>query len=157
MRPMHDDKLLSRQDLLIRRADWKHHGQTVVFTNGCFDILHRGHVEYLQQARALGDVLIVGLNSDQSVRQVKGADRPLTPEQDRVAILCALKDVDFVTVFPEPSVETLVSAVLPDVLVKGGDYHLEAVVGRQIVEAAGGRVATLCHVEGRSTTDLVSH
>ncbi len=156
MRPMHDDKLLSRSDLLARRADCKRHGQTVVFTNGCFDVLHRGHVEYLQQARTLGDILVVGLNGDQSVRQVKGPGRPLVPVEDRAAILCALTDVDYVTIFPEASVESLVAAVLPDVLVKGGDYSLETVVGRQVVEAAGGKVAILCHVPGRSTSALVT-
>jgi D-beta-D-heptose 7-phosphate kinase/D-beta-D-heptose 1-phosphate adenosyltransferase len=153
---MHDDKLLSHATLLARRADCKRQGRTVVFTNGCFDVLHRGHVEYLQQARSLGDILIVGLNSDQSVRQVKGPGRPLVPVEDRAAILCALTDVDFVIIFPEASVEALVEAVLPDVLVKGGDYRLETVVGRQVVEAAGGRVAILCHVPGRSTTALLT-
>ncbi len=152
---MHAPKLLPRPDLLSRRAEWRRRGQTLVFTNGCFDVLHRGHVEYLQQARALGDVLVVGLNSDLSVRQVKGPRRPVVCEQDRAAILCALQDVDFVTIFPEPSVEPLVTALLPDVLVKGGDYRLEDVVGRQPVEASGGRVLTLCHVPGRSTTTLI--
>lgn len=152
---MHAAKLLSRPDLLVRRAEWKRCGQTLVFTNGCFDVLHRGHVEYLQQARGLGHILVVGLNSDASVRQVKGPGRPLVCEADRAAILCALQDVDFVTIFPEASVEPLVAVLLPDVLVKGGDYRLQDVVGGRLVEASGGRVATLCHVPGRSTTALI--
>ncbi|HJP30091.1 MAG TPA: D-glycero-beta-D-manno-heptose 1-phosphate adenylyltransferase [Candidatus Latescibacteria bacterium] len=153
---MHKHKLLSRSRLLTCRAEWKRHDQRLVFTNGCFDVLHRGHVEYLQQARALGDLLLVGLNSDASVARVKGPGRPLVPQEDRAALLCALQDVDFLTIFPETSVEPLVREILPDVLVKGGDYDVADVVGREIVEASGGRVQTLCHVPGRSTTDLGS-
>jgi D-beta-D-heptose 7-phosphate kinase/D-beta-D-heptose 1-phosphate adenosyltransferase len=151
---MHAHKLLSRPDLLALRLEWKQRGLTFVFTNGCFDVLHRGHVEYLQQARALGDILAVGLNSDDSVRALKGPGRPVVCEQDRAAILCGLQDVDYVSIFPEASVERLVASLLPDILVKGGDYSVEEVVGRQVVEAAGGRVATLCHIPGRSTTGL---
>ena len=151
---MHTQKLLSRSDLLSRRSEWQQQGRILVFTNGCFDVLHRGHVEYLQQARSLGDILVVGLNSDASVRSIKGPGRPVVGEDDRAAILCALQDVDFVSVFSEPSVETLVASLLPDVLVKGGDYCLQDIVGRGIVEAAGGRVAALCHIPGRSSTEL---
>jgi len=151
---MHTHKLLTREQLLKLRSEWRQDGECLVFTNGCFDLLHRGHVEYLQQARSLGDVLVVGLNSDESVRLLKGPDRPVVAETDRAAILCALQDVDFVTLFSEPSVEPLVAALLPDVLAKGGDYKPQDVVGRQLVEGAGGRVATLCLVPGQSTTEL---
>ena len=151
---MHADKLLSRDELLARRSAWRRVGRTVVFTNGCFDVLHRGHVEYLQEARALGDLLVVGLNGDDSVRRLKGEGRPLMPQEDRAAVLCALGDVDYVVLFHETSVAGLVAELLPDVLVKGGDYRPEEVVGREVVEASGGRVATLCLVAGRSTRAL---
>ncbi len=151
---MHADKLLARDDLLTHRAAWRTQGRCVVFTNGCFDGLHRGHVEYLQEAKALGDVLVVALNGDDSVRQLKGPQRPLICQQDRIALLCALQDVDYVTVFDDPSVRDLVADVVPDILVKGGDYTVAQIVGGDIVEAAGGRVVALCHMAGRSTSSL---
>ena len=153
---MHDDKLFSRAALLARRQELRQAGSRVVFTNGCFDVLHRGHVEYLQEARRLGDLLVVGVNSDSSVRRLKGPKRPLRPLADRVALLCALQDVDLVTVFDETSVESLVVDLLPDVLVKGGDYAPDQVVGRAAVEAAGGRVEVVCHVTGQSTGGLLA-
>ena len=127
----------------------------VVFTNGCFDTLHRGHVEHLAHARACGDALVVGLNSDASVRRLKGAGRPLVAEADRAAVLAALRSVDAVTVFDEDTPLALIGALLPDVLVKGGDYDLNGIVGRALVEAAGGDVRVLPFVEGYSTTDFV--
>jgi len=127
----------------------------VVFTNGCFELLHRGHVEYLAQARALGDVLVVGLNSDASVRRLKGAGRPLVAEADRAAVVAALRCVDAVTVFDEDTPLELISALLPDVLVKGGDYHLDDIVGREVVEEAGGEVRVLPFVVGYSTTKIL--
>ena len=153
---MHAEKLLSRSDLLDLRARCRREGRVVVFTNGCFDLLHRGHVEYLQEARALGDLLMVGLNDDEGVRRLKGPGRPLVPQQDRAALLCALQDVAAVTLFSGPSVEPLIADLLPDVLVKGGDYDLSDVVGRRVVEEAGGRVRVLCHVPGRSTQTLLA-
>ena len=152
---MHSEKLLSRSVLLDLRARCRRDGRVVVFTNGCFDLLHRGHVEYLQEARNLGDLLVVGLNDDDGVRRLKGAGRPLVPQQDRAALLCALGDVDAVTLFPGTSVEPLVADLLPDVLVKGGDYSLDEVIGRRVVEEAGGQVRVLCHVSGRSTAGLI--
>jgi len=125
------------------RQEARRSGRQVVFTNGCFDVLHRGHVEYLAEARKMGDLLIVGLNSDRSVRALKGEGRPVMSEKDRAAVLAALACVDYVVVFDEVSVERLVAALLPDVLAKGGDYALDQVVGRQAVEAAGGRVVTI--------------
>jgi D-beta-D-heptose 7-phosphate kinase/D-beta-D-heptose 1-phosphate adenosyltransferase len=127
----------------------------VVFTNGCFDVLHPGHVEHLAQAKALGDVLVVGLNSDASVRRLKGAGRPLVREADRAAVLAALRSVDAVTLFDEDTPLELISTLLPDVLVKGGDYDLDGIVGREAVEEAGGEVRVLPFVEGYSTTDIL--
>lgn len=131
-------------------------GKTVVFTNGCFDLLHLGHARYLGKARALGDVLVVGLNSDRSVRRLKGPGRPLVPEADRAEMLAALEAVDYVTVFGEETPAALVAEILPDVIVKGGDYRPEEVAGAEKVTAAGGRVAIIPLVEGRSTTGLIA-
>ena len=130
-------------------------GQTVVFTNGCFDLLHPGHVRLLRQAAALGDFLVVGLNSDASVRRLKGANRPINPEDARAEVLAALESVDAVTVFDEDTPLELIEAIGPDVLVKGGDYRPDEVVGRAEVEAAGGRLVLIPLVEGHSTTRLV--
>ena len=146
-------RVLSREALLARFG--RPRTQKVVFTNGCFDLLHRGHVEYLAQARALGDVLVVGLNTDASVRRWKGAGRPWVAEADRAAVLGALRSVDAVTLFDEDTPLELISALLPDVLVKGGDYDLDGIVGREAVEAAGGIVRVLPFLEGYSTTGIL--
>jgi rfaE bifunctional protein nucleotidyltransferase chain/domain len=130
-------------------------GKTVVFTNGVFDLLHVGHLRYLQQARALGDTLIVGLNSDRSVREVKGAGRPITPQHERAEILEALACVDAVVVFDEPTPHELIAALAPDVLVKGADWAADAIVGRDTVEARGGRVVRIPLEAGHSTSGLV--
>ncbi len=131
-------------------------GRTAVFTNGCFDLLHPGHVAYLEQARSLGDALIVGVNTDESVRRLcKGPGRPVTPEADRARVLAALTCVDRVVLFPEDTPLELLTALQPDVLVKGGDYQLSEIVGREVVEAGGGRVLALPFVPGYSTTELL--
>ena len=130
-------------------------GQCVVFTNGVFDLLHPGHVRYLQQARALGDVLVVAINSDRSVRAVKGPSRPITPQDERAEILAALACVDAVTVFDEETPHDVVAALQPDVLVKGADWAHDAIVGRDIVEARGGRVVRIPVEQGHSTTTIV--
>jgi D-beta-D-heptose 7-phosphate kinase/D-beta-D-heptose 1-phosphate adenosyltransferase len=130
-------------------------GRTVVFTNGVFDLLHVGHLRYLQQARALGDALIVGLNSDRSVRQVKGPARPITTEAERAEILEALACVDGVVIFDEPTPHDLIEALQPDILVKGADWAADAIVGRDIVEARGGRVVRVPIEPGHSTTALI--
>ena len=130
-------------------------GQKVVFTNGVFDLLHPGHVRYLQHARALGDLLIVGINSDRSVRAVKGPDRPITPEQERAEILAALDCVDAVVVFDEETPFEIISAIQPDVLVKGADWAEDAIVGRDVVEARGGRVVRAKVEEGYSTSSIL--
>jgi len=130
-------------------------GKTIAFTNGCFDILHAGHVQYLRQARATGDVLVVGLNTDASIRRLKGEGRPVNPQDDRVLVLSELTSVDYVVLFDEDTPRSLIEAVRPDVLVKGADYTREQVVGHDIVEAAGGRVELVPLVEGRSTTNIL--
>lgn len=148
------DKILSRSALVARRRALGASGQRVVFTNGCFDVLHRGHLETLRRARALGDCLMVGLNSDASVRALKGAGRPLNGQDDRAHLLAEFECVSHLCLFDEPSVENLIADLRPDVLVKGGDYALEDVVGRQFVEACGGRVVVVPVWPGVSTTEL---
>ena len=148
-------KILTRDELLSERARLRAGGRSLVFTNGVFDILHIGHVRYLAQARALGDALVVAVNSDASARELKGPERPLTAENDRAEILAALESVDYVTIFAELSPRALIGTLLPDVLVKGGDYALDQIHGREEVEAAGGRVVSLPFVEGASTSKLV--
>ena len=131
-------------------------GQRVVFTNGCFDILHAGHVRYLAAARALGDVLILGLNSDASVRRLKGETRPVNSEADRAEVVGALKSVDYVVIFGEDTAEDLIAKVQPAVYAKGGDYTLETLPEARIVESYGGEVAFIPLVEGKSTTGMIA-
>jgi rfaE bifunctional protein nucleotidyltransferase chain/domain len=147
-------RICTRDQLLVLRGDWRKQGKTVVFTNGCYDILHPGHIQLLEQARALGDALIVALNSDASVRRAKGPSRPIMPEQDRAAIVAALASVDAVTLFDEETPRDLIAALLPDVLVKGADWS-HFVAGREEVEAAGGRVELLPLEPGYSTTAII--
>jgi D-beta-D-heptose 7-phosphate kinase/D-beta-D-heptose 1-phosphate adenosyltransferase len=147
--------VVSRDDLVRLRQQMKGEGRTVVFTNGCFDIVHRGHVEYLQKAKALGDVLIVALNTDASVKRIKGPERPIVPQDDRAVVLAALRCVDYVCLFDEDTPYELLKAIEPDVLVKGADWPPDAIVGKNIVEAAGGKVATIEFVPNRSTTDMI--
>jgi D-beta-D-heptose 7-phosphate kinase/D-beta-D-heptose 1-phosphate adenosyltransferase len=135
---------------------WRANGETIVFTNGVFDLLHRGHVEYLEEARALGDRLVVGMNSDASVRRLKGPERPILPERERQEVLAALACVDQVVLFEDDTPAVLIEEVAPDVLVKGGDWALDRIVGREFVEARGGRVTTITLREGWSTTALVA-
>lgn len=142
-------------DLVTLRQEWKRRRRTVVFTNGCFDLLHPGHVALFEAARAQGDLLVVGLNSDASVRRLKGAGRPLVPEQERAEVLLALEGVDRVVVYDDPTPLAVVQALLPDVLVKGADWALDAIVGRTEVEGAGGRVVRVDLVPDRSTTAMV--
>ncbi|MFD0787521.1 D-glycero-beta-D-manno-heptose 1-phosphate adenylyltransferase, partial [Micromonospora azadirachtae] len=130
-------------------------GRSVVFTNGCFDVLHRGHVRYLEQARTLGDLLVVAVNSDESVRRLKGADRPVNPVEDRAALLAALSCVDHVVVFEEDSPASLIKIVRPDVYVKGGDYPPEMVPEAPLVRRLGGQVRTLGYVPDRSTSQII--
>jgi rfaE bifunctional protein nucleotidyltransferase chain/domain len=149
------DKILSVEKLLGVRKALRAEGKRLVFTNGVFDLLHIGHLRYLAAARGLGDALVVAVNSDRTVRELKGTGRPLINEAERAEILAALKHVDYVTIFDEVSPRTLIATLLPDVLVKGGDYGLEDIHGREEVEAAGGRVVSLPFVEGASTTAII--
>src|ERR1700686_5555403 len=148
-------KIVSQEELVQVTAREKRPGRRVVFTNGCFDLLHPGHVRWLAEAGALGDVLVVAINSDRSVRGNKGPERPLVPEQDRAEVLAALASVDYVTIFDEPTPRELIASVLPNVLVKGADWALDQVAGREEVEAAGGRVVSIPLAPGYSTTNLV--
>ena len=148
-------KVLPLAALRAERERLRQAGKKVVFTNGCFDLLHPGHVRYLQQARALGDALIVALNSDRSVRELKGDKRPILTERERAEVMAALASVDYVTVFDEATPREIIAALLPDVLVKGGDWGVDRIVGREEVEAAGGRVMSLPFVDGCSTTDVI--
>jgi D-glycero-beta-D-manno-heptose 1-phosphate adenylyltransferase len=140
----------------IKRVDeLKRRGQRVVMTNGCFDLLHPGHTRYLAEARKLGDVLVVAVNSDRSVRELKGPHRPVFPENERAEILAALSSVDYVTIFDDVSSQKLIARMLPQVLVKGGNWAPDRIVGRKEVEAAGGKVVLIPAVEGFSTSSLV--
>jgi D-beta-D-heptose 7-phosphate kinase/D-beta-D-heptose 1-phosphate adenosyltransferase len=150
-----NEKILSTEQASDVRARLRVEGRRLVFTNGCFDLLHVGHVRYLQAARALGDALLVAINSDRAVRELKGAGRPVLNESERAELLAALEVVTFVTVFDELSPRTLIAKLLPDVLVKGGDYALAEIHGREEVEAAGGRVVALPYVEGASTSGII--
>jgi D-beta-D-heptose 7-phosphate kinase/D-beta-D-heptose 1-phosphate adenosyltransferase len=142
-------------DLLAERARWRAEGRRVVFTNGCFDLLHPGHVALLERARAEGGRLVVGLNSDRSVREIKGPERPVVPEHERAEVIAGLECVDRVVVYEEPTPAELIAALVPDVLVKGADWPPDAIVGRETVEGAGGRVVRVELLEGRSTSSLL--
>jgi D-beta-D-heptose 7-phosphate kinase/D-beta-D-heptose 1-phosphate adenosyltransferase len=148
-------KILSTDEMLKERERLRVAGARLVFTNGVFDLLHVGHVRYLAEAQALGDALVVAINSDRSVRELKGPDRPVFEEAERAEILTALRSVTYVVVFDDVSPRSLIGRLLPDVLVKGGDYQIDEIHGREEVEAAGGRVISLPFVPGASTTSLL--
>jgi rfaE bifunctional protein nucleotidyltransferase chain/domain len=148
-------EILSRNDLVPIRHQLRKAGKRVVFTNGCFDILHRGHVDYLSKARAQGDVLIVGINTDSSVKRLKGSGRPIVDEIDRAAVIAALADVDYVCLFDEDTPYELIRALVPDILVKGADWALNDIVGKDIVESAGGSVHTIEFLPNRSTSKII--
>jgi rfaE bifunctional protein nucleotidyltransferase chain/domain len=148
-------KLKSLEEIKAVVVDARANGKKVAFTNGCFDLLHRGHVHVLRAARACADLLIVGINSDQSVKQIKGPARPVLPESDRCELLGAMEMVDFVVLFNEPDPRDLISAIRPDVLVKGGDWNAEKIIGADSVEAAGGRVVVVPYIKGFSTTEII--
>ena len=155
----HGDSLhpavLTLEELILQFGPGKRNGKRVVFTNGCYDLLHPGHIKLLEAARSMGDALVVGLNSDESVRTLKGAGRPVIPEQERAEILANLECVDAVVVFDELTPQKTVAALLPDILVKGGDWPGNQIVGREEVEAAGGEVVLIDVVEGCSTTEIL--
>ncbi|MDY6952072.1 MAG: D-glycero-beta-D-manno-heptose 1-phosphate adenylyltransferase [Thermodesulfobacteriota bacterium] len=149
------EKVINRRELKERVQAMKRVGKTIVFTNGCFDLLHIGHVQYLEAAKAQGDILVVGLNSDSSVRKIKGPNRPVVPEKERAEVLAALACVDVVTIFEEPDPLTTIQTIVPHVLVKGADWAEDAIVGRDVVEAAGGRVVRVPLTAGASTTRVI--
>lgn len=149
--------MLVKQDLLaliIKEA--KLNNKRVVFTNGCFDILHAGHVTYLHEASKLGDILVIGLNSDNSVTRLKGEARPINNEEDRAIVLSSLKSVDYVTIFNQDTPLELIELITPDILVKGGDYSVDTVVGAEHVQKNGGMVVIISLVEGKSTTNIIN-
>jgi D-beta-D-heptose 7-phosphate kinase/D-beta-D-heptose 1-phosphate adenosyltransferase len=148
-------EVIDRGALAEALAAARAEGKTVVFTNGCFDILHRGHVYYLEKARELGDLLVVGVNTDRSVRELKGPGRPVTGEDDRTHVVAALAAVDYVCLFDEPTPHELVAELLPDVIVKGAGYTEDAIVGSDIVRERGGRVVAIEPLEGRSTSAIL--
>jgi rfaE bifunctional protein nucleotidyltransferase chain/domain len=148
-------QIIDIDKLQQKRTELRHQKKKVVFTNGCFDILHRGHVEYLTKAKALGDILIVGVNSDPSIRRIKGKQRPIVCEEDRAYLVANLSPVDYVCIFDEDTPGTLISLLLPDVLVKGSDWKIEEIVGKEIVEEHGGTVATIDFIPERSTSGII--
>ena len=148
-------KLKSFEEIKTIVVGARNDGKRVAFTNGCFDLLHRGHVHVLRAARACADLLIVGINSDQSVKQIKGPARPVLPESDRCELVGAMEMVDFVVLFNEPDPYSLISAIRPDVLVKGGDWNTDKIIGGDLVEEAGGRVVVVPYIKGFSTTEII--
>jgi len=148
-------KIKERKTLLRIIKNLKTKGKRIVFTNGCFDLLHIGHIRYLEEAKALGDVLVVGVNSDSSVRKLKGPQRPILPEEERTEILSGLGCVDYITLFDEIDPLKLITSLQPNVLVKGGDWTKEQTVGREVVERSGGEVVILPFVQGASTSNLI--
>ncbi len=148
-------KIKSLDELKVLRDLWAREGKTLVFTNGVFDLIHRGHVEYLAQARDLGDILVVGLNSDHSVKRIKGPTRPIQPQEDRALILAAFQFVDYITIFHEDTPIHVITTLVPDVLVKGGDYTIDTVVGHDIVEEHGGKTVILPFVKDKSSTSII--
>jgi D-beta-D-heptose 7-phosphate kinase/D-beta-D-heptose 1-phosphate adenosyltransferase len=149
------EKVLTLEELLSVRDRLRSEEKRLVFTNGVFDLLHVGHIRYLEKARSFGDVLVVAINSDASVKKLKGDSRPIIKEQERAEVLAALRSVSFVTIFDDISPRALIAKIGPDVLVKGGDYELDEIHGREEVEAAGGKVISLPFVEGVSSTGII--
>jgi rfaE bifunctional protein nucleotidyltransferase chain/domain len=148
-------KIKERKELLRIIKNLRAKGKRIVFTNGCFDLVHIGHIRYLEEAKALGDVLVVAVNSDSSVRKLKGLQRPILPEEERAEILSSLGCVDYITIFDEPDPLKLITSLQPHVLVKGGDWTKEQIVGKDVVERLGGEVAILPFVKGASTSALI--
>ena len=149
-------RVVERDELVKKVAAAQKAGRVVVFTNGCFDIIHRGHTSYLAEARALGDMLVVGVNTDRSVRALKGETRPVVPEDDRAHVVAALEAVDLVCLFDEDTPLELISAIVPDVLVKGAGYERDTIVGADVVEERGGKVVAVEELEGRSTRSIIA-
>ena len=149
------DKLKNLDELIALTAQARQNGKSIVFTNGCFDILHRGHVHVLRQAKAAGDLLIVALNSDRSVQEIKGDKRPVLPETDRIELIGAMEMVDYVIIFDESDPYKLIAAIKPNVLAKGGDWSADKIIGADVVERAGGRVVVIPYLKGFSTSEII--
>ena len=149
------NKVKNHDELREIMEDLRSAGKKVVFTNGCFDILHTGHVRYLNIAKGYGDVLVVAINSDDSIRVIKGEKRPIVPQSERAEVLAALSMVDYVTIFEEDDPHHVIAELMPDVLVKGGDWAVDEIIGRDIVEADGGHVYSIPYIEGSSTTNII--
>lgn len=150
-----NSNIVKREELAKIRSELKKSGKKVVFTNGCFDILHAGHVDYLVQAKSFGDILVVGINSDSSMKRIKDDKRPIITEEERSFIVSNLKPVDFVTIFDEDTPYELISEIVPDFLVKGSDWNIENIVGRNIVETNGGEVKTIDFITDQSTSKII--
>ncbi len=150
------NKIIDREYLSRQLSIWRFLEQKIVFTNGCFDILHRGHIEYLAKAADLGDILLIGLNSDSSVRNIKGSERPIQDEESRALVLASLHVIDAIILFNEDTPYELIKEVQPDILVKGGDYKIQDIVGYDIVKAKGGKIITIDFVEGYSTRNIIN-
>jgi len=148
-------KIKTQDELREIIEDMHSAGKKVVFTNGCFDLIHTGHVRYLKIAKSYGDALVVAINSDESIRRIKGEKRPIMPQEERAEVLAALFMVDFVTVFEEDDPHRVITELMPDVLVKGGDWELDQIVGRDVVEDSGGKVYSIPYIEGSSTTTII--
>jgi D-beta-D-heptose 7-phosphate kinase/D-beta-D-heptose 1-phosphate adenosyltransferase len=148
-------KLKNLNEIADIAAQARKNGQSIVFTNGCFDILHRGHVHILREARACGDLLIVGINSDRSVKSIKGASRPILPETDRVELIGAMEMVDYIVLFDDPDPYRLIAAIKPNVLAKGGDWNADKIVGADVVAENGGKIAVIPYLQGFSTTKII--
>jgi D-beta-D-heptose 7-phosphate kinase/D-beta-D-heptose 1-phosphate adenosyltransferase len=148
-------KIKSLREMIPVRRKLRREGQTVVFTNGCFDLLHGGHIRLFREAKRRGDILVVALNTDASVRKLKGPSRPIFPLKERLEVLAAVADIDYLTWFSEETPRTIIAALLPDVLVKGGDWTPDDVVGKAEVEGAGGRVVIVPYLKGRSSTSII--
>lgn len=153
--PLSKSKIKSQRELKNIILALKKRGKKVVFTNGCFDLLHYGHVKYLEDAKRKGDILVVGINSDASVRRIKGTKRPIINEQDRLKIIAALESVDYVVLFKEDTPFNIINLLRPDILIKGADWDKDKIVGRDIILRYGGRVATIRLIKGRSTTNFI--
>ena len=149
------EKIFEREELKEKIHALKKEGNKIVFTNGCFDIIHIGHIRYLRAAKAAGDVLVVGVNSDRSVSEIKGPKRPVVPEDERAEVLAVFACVDFITIFDEPDPLVTIKLLMPDVLVKGADWEEDAIVGREVVEENGGRVIRIPMIKGASSTRII--
>jgi D-glycero-beta-D-manno-heptose 1-phosphate adenylyltransferase len=147
--------IIKADEFLPIRRNLKHENKKIVFTNGCFDILHAGHVDYLNKAKEMGDVLIVALNSDASIKRIKGQKRPVVNESERAFIICNLKCVDYVTFFDEDTPERIISLIVPDILVKGADWSIDKIIGRDVVEQNGGEVKTIKFINFQSTSKII--